>query len=96
MFINMGSMFETYEATFETYLEDKLVGKQTIEAPKEMIMISFVQKMNQIKQDSRPLKVRVTRQETILDDFKKEKVLEHEIAFSNNAMVLWEENKTTG
>lgn len=93
MFINMSDIFEMYEVTFETYLEDKLVGKQTLEAPKQMIMANFVQRMNQIKTDPRPIKVRVTRKETILDDFKKEKVLEHEVAFSNNAMVSWEENK---
>jgi hypothetical protein len=49
--------------------------------------------MNQVKNDKRPIKIRLTRQETILDDFKREKVLEHEVAFSNNAMVSWEENK---
>lgn len=92
MFINMGDIFETYEVTFETYLEDKMVNKQTMQAPKQIIMANFVQLMNQVKNEKRPIKIRLTRQETILDDFKKEKVLEHEVAFSNNAMVSWEEN----
>lgn len=93
MFIDMGSIFETYEVSFETYLEDKMVNKQTMQAPKQIIMANFVQLMNQVKNDKRPIKIRLTRQETILDDFKREKVLEHEVAFSNNAMVSWEENK---
>ena len=92
MFIDMGSIFETYEVAFETYLEDKMVNKQMMQAPKQIIMANFVQLMNQVKNDKRPIKIRLTRQETILDDFKKEKVLEHEVAFSNNAMVSWEEN----
>ena len=92
MFIDIDSIFETYEVAFETYLEDKMVNKQTMQAPKQIIMANFVQLMNQVKNDKRPIKIRLTRQETILDDFKKEKVLEHEVAFSNNAMVSWEEN----
>lgn len=92
MFINMGSIFETYEVNFETYLEDKIVNKQTMQTPKQIIMANFVQLMNQVKNDKRPIKIRLTRQETILDDFKREKVLEHEVAFSNNAMVSWEDN----
>lgn len=92
MFIDIDSMFEMYEVTFETYLEDKMVNKQTTQAPKQIIMAKFAQLMNQVKNDQRPIKIRLTRQETILDDFKKEKVLEHEVAFSNNAMVSWEEN----
>lgn len=92
MFIDIDDMFETYEVAFETYLEDKMVNKQIMQAPKQIIMVNFVQLMNQIKNDKRPIKIRLTRQETILDDFKKEKVLEHEVAFSNNAMVSWEEN----
>ena len=92
MFIDIDSMFETYEVAFETYLEDKMVNKQTMQAPKQIIMANFVQLMNQVGNDKRPIKIRLPRQETILDDFKKEKVLEHEVAFSNNAMVSWEEN----
>lgn len=28
MFINMNDVFEVYEATFEIYVEDKLINKQ--------------------------------------------------------------------
>lgn len=94
MFININGMFETYEVTFEIFLEDKLIGRQTMEAPKELIMASFAQKVNQIKDDKRPLKVRVTRPEVIWDNFEnKEKTLTNEVSFSNNAMVAYEESK---
>lgn len=93
MFIDIDDMLETYEVAFETYLEDKMVNKQIMQAPKQIIMVNFVQLMNQAKNDKRPIKIRLTRQEIILDDFKREKVLEHEVAFSNNAMVSWEESK---
>lgn len=95
MFIDMGSIFETYEVTFETYLEDKMVNKQTMQAPKEMIIANFLQIMNQIKDDKRPLKIRITRPEIIWDNFgNKQRVLTNEVAFSNNAMVSWEENNS--
>ena len=36
-------MFEMFEATFEVYLEDRLINRQTLQAPKEMLMVQFVQ-----------------------------------------------------
>ena len=96
MFINMNGMFETYVVTFETYIEDKLVKKQTMQAPQEMLMISFVQTMEQIINDKRPIKIRMTRQEVIWDNFEnKQRVLDNEVAFSNNAMLTWEETNNS-
>lgn len=89
-----GNIFETYEVTFEIYIEDKLVNKQTIQAPKEMLMVNFVQTVNQIGNDKRPMKIRMFRPEVIWDRFEnKQKVLTNEVIFSNNTMVSWEENK---
>lgn len=88
------NMFETYEVTFEIYIEDKLVNKQTMQAPKEILMANFIQTVNQIAQDRRPMKIRMSRPETIWDKFEnKQKVLENEVVFGNNAMIAWEENK---
>ena len=86
--------FEIHEVTLEIYLEDKIVNRQTISAPKEMIMVSFVQTMNQIANDKRPMKIRMTRPEVIWDNFDKtQRVLTNEVSFSNNAMVSFEESK---
>ena len=88
------SIFETYEVTFEIYIEDKLTNKQTMQAPKEMLMANFLQTMQQIQNDKRPLRMKMSRPEVIWDNFEnKQKVLNNEIIFSNNAMIAWEENK---
>ena len=85
-------MFDIYEVIFEIYNEDKLVSKQTMQAPKQMLIINFIQTVNQIGRDRRPLKVRMFRPEIIWDNFEcKQKVINNEVAFSNNAMIVWEE-----
>jgi hypothetical protein len=89
-----GNLFETYEVTFEVYVKDNLINKQTMQAPKEMIMINFIQTAKQIQNDQRPIKVKVIRQEVIWDNFEqKQKVLNNEIELSNNAMTAWEGTK---
>lgn len=94
MFINIEDMLEMHEVAFEVYIEDKLVNKQMMQAPKEMLMANFIQTVNQIGNDKRPMKIRMTRPEVIWDRFEnKQKVLENEVAFSNNAMIAWEESK---
>ena len=86
------SIFETYEVTFEIYIEDKLTNKQTMQAPKEMLMANFLQTVKQIQNDKRPLKIRMSRPEVVWDNFEnKQKVLMNEVIFSNNAMIAWEE-----
>ena len=94
MFTRFADMFETYEVNVETYIEDKMINKQTIQAPKEIIMVQFAQLYEQVKQDKRPIKIKMTRPETIWDNFEnKQKVITNEIAFSNNAMIAFEESK---
>ena len=90
----MVNMFEMYESTFEIYIEDKLVDKQTMNAPKEILMINFIQTVNQIGNDQRPMKIKMIVPMTIWDNFEnKQKVLDNYVMFSNNAMISWEENK---
>ena len=89
-----GGMFETYEVTFEIYIEDKLVNKQAIQSPKEMLMMNFIQTVRQLSNDKRPMKIKMIAPNTIWDNFeKKQKVLNNEVEFSNNAMVAWEKDK---
>ncbi len=91
------NMFDTYEVAFEIYIEDKLVNKQTMQAPKEMIMANFIQAVNQIASDNRPMKIRMSRPEIIWDNFEnKQRVLENEVIFGNSAMIAWEENNQEG
>lgn len=95
MFGNMfEGMFEMYEVTFEIYIEDKLTNKQTMQAPKEMLIANFMQTAKQIKSDKRPIKIKMIRPEVIWDEFeKKQIVLNNEVELSNDAMIAWEENK---
>ena len=87
-------MFETYEVDIEIYLEDRLVNKQHMEAPKEILIVQFAQLVNQIGNDKRPMRVKVSKPQTIWDDFEnKEKVLHNYIEFSNNAMLAFKEKR---
>ena len=87
-------MFEPYEVIFEVYIEDKLTNRQQMQAPKEMLIANFLQTAKQIQNDRRPIKIKMIRPEIIWDNIEqKQKVLNNEIELSNNAMVVWEENK---
>lgn len=84
--------FEIYDVEIEIYLEDKVVQKQRAQAPKEMLMVTFMQTAQQIAQDKRPMKIRMTRPYIIYDNFEdKQKTLTNEVSFSNNAMIAFEE-----
>ena len=94
MFRIFDDMFEPYNVTFEIYMENNLINKQTMQAPKEILMANFLQTTKQIQNDNRPLKIKMIRRQSIWDNFaNKEKVLDNEICFSNNAMITWEEVK---
>lgn len=87
---------DIYEVTFEIYIEDKMVQRQMMSAPKEMLIINFVQTMEQIGHDKRPMKIRMYRPTTIWDNFDNvNKTLNLETSFSNNAMIAWEEKNKT-
>lgn len=91
------NMFETYDVTLEVYIADTLVKQQQISAPKEIIIANFMQLAQQIQNDSRPMKIRITRPETIWDNFEnKEKILNQEVVASNDAMIAYEEEKQKG
>ena len=90
----MGDMFETHEVTIEVYIEDKLTNRQQMQAPKEILIANFLQTAKQIQADRRPIKIKMIRPEEIWDNFEqRRRVLNNEIALSNNAMVAWEANK---
>ena len=86
-------MFEPHDVIFEVYIEDKLINRQRIQAPKQMIIANFVNTAEQIKDDQRPIKLKMIRQEIIWDDFEqKQKVIDNEIELDNLAMTAWQEN----
>lgn len=90
----MGDIFETHEVTIEVYIEDKLTNRQQMQAPKEMLIANFLQTAKQIQTDRRPIKIKMIRPEEIWDKFEqRRRVINNEIALSNNAMIAWEESK---
>ena len=87
-------MLEMYEVIFEVYIEDKLTNRQQMNAPKEILIANFVNTAKQIKNDQRPIKIKMIRPYVIWDEFEKQhKVLNNEIMLNNNAMDLYEEKK---
>lgn len=90
----MGDIFEAHDVIFEVYIEDKLTNRQQMQAPKEMLIANFLQTAKQIQADRRPIKIKMIRPEEIWDKFEqRRRVINNEIALSNNAMVAWEANK---
>lgn len=86
--------FETYEVDFEVYIGNALAQKQRMQAPKEVLMANFVQTMKQISNDKRPMKIKMIRIVNVEDKFEnKEKTLNNEVEFSNNAMIAFEGDK---
>lgn len=83
-----------YEVIFEVYIEDKLTNRQAMQAPKDMLIMNFIETAKQIKNDQRPIKIKMIRPYTIWDEFEKQhKTLNNEIMINNNAMDLYEEKK---
>lgn len=81
-----GFNIEMYSVILEVYIGNQLVKKQQMQVPKEMLMATYMNYVNQIADDSRPMKIRMSRQEYIWDKFEnREKPLTYEIEFRNNA-----------
>ena len=93
MFINMDDMLDMHEVIFEIYVEDKLFRRQQMKAPKEMLIMSFLKTAEQASNDTRPIKIKMTRPQVIWDMFEnKEKTINNEIEFMNNAMIAWDKD----
>lgn len=64
-----------------------------MKAPKDMLIANFVETAKQIKEDQRPIKIKMIRPYTIWDEFEKQyKTLNNEVSLNNSAMDLWEKN----
>lgn len=91
--INIDDMLEMYEVIFEVYIEDKLTNRQQMKAPKETLIANFTNTAKQIKNDQRPIKIKMIRPYVIWDEFEKQhRTLNNEVMINNNAMDAWEAN----
>lgn len=76
---------DIYEVLFEIKIKDEGFQRQTMVAPKDLLTLQFLQLAKQIRNDPRPIQIRMIRQEIIWDQFEqKQKVLNNEIVLSNN------------
>lgn len=84
--INIEDIFEPFEVIFEIYIEDKLTNRQQMQAPKQILITNFIETAKKIRNDQRPIKIKMIRPEIIWDNFEqKQKILNNEIELSNNA-----------
>ena len=93
----MDEMLEMYEVTFEVYVEDKLSNRQTMQAPKQIIIANFLQTAQKIQKEQTPIRFKMIVPYVFWDEFEqKQKVLNNGVEYSNDAMVIWEEENKGG
>lgn len=75
---------ELFEVFFEILIDEKLVQKQRMTAPADIIIENFMNTARQIKHDPRHIKFRMLRPELIWDQIDREhRVLENCIEIQN-------------
>lgn len=75
---------ELFEVFFEMLIDEKLVQKQRMTAPADIIIANFMSTAQQIKYDPRHIKLRMLRPELIWDQIDREhRVLENCIEIQN-------------
>lgn len=86
-------MFDIHEVLFEIHIKDGGFQRQTMRAPEEILIANFLHLAKQIKNDPRPMQIKMIRPVIIWDPFEqKQRVLNNEIVLSNNAMTAAEKN----
>lgn len=83
MFFNFG-FSEPLTVTLEQYIGNALVNSQQISAPPEILQAQFMQLVQQVANQSQPMKIRMVRYEDVWSQFDKEwKKLELDVMFQN-------------
>lgn len=81
----------TYEATFEIYVGDQCVHKQTISTLEIMLKQQFAQIIQQIANESKPMRCKMIVKDIVWDKIdKKQIVLDNYVEFKNK---LFEDEK---
>lgn len=93
MFSDIHSQLNVYSCKFEITINNQ-VQQQMIEAPRIMIERQFVSYVEQAVQSGYPIKVRLSRDVPIYDDFEGKWItVENEIVFKNNAYLDMEKQE---
>lgn len=70
MFINVMNE-DIFDVTFSIYLDNQIIRQWRMQAPRPFIEIKFIQTVQQIASQSQPMKVIVSREEVIWDQFEE-------------------------
>ena len=83
MFFNFG-FSEQMEVLLEQYIGNACVSRQQLSAPPEILQAQFIQLVQQVANQSQPMKIRMVRWEDVWDKFEsKWKKLELDMEFKN-------------
>lgn len=83
MFFNFG-FSEPIAVTLEQYIGNALAHSQQLSAPPEILQAQFMQLVQQIANQSQPMKIRMVRYEEVWNQFDQEwKKLELDVEFKN-------------
>ena len=74
----------TFDVMFTVYLDEQPIRRWQMMAPQEFIIIKFLQTVQQIASQNQPMKVVVSRDEVIWDQFEqKQKIIPCTMEFQN-------------
>ena len=83
MFINFG-FSELLTVTIKQYIGNTLIHSQQLSAPPEFLRAQFLQLVQQVANQSQPMKIRMVRWEDVWSQIDQEwKRLELDVAFQN-------------
>lgn len=92
--IDIDDMLDMHEVIIEVYIGDTLTNRQQMKAPRDILISNFVNTAKQMRNDQRPIRLKMIRPEMIWDEFeKRQKILNNEIEISNMAMTAWQKSK---
>lgn len=75
---------QTFDVIFAVYLGEQPIRRWQMVAPQEFIIMKFLQTVQQIASQNQPMKVVVSRDEVIWDQFEqKQKIIPCTMEFQN-------------
>ena len=87
MFEKIREQMEVFECTFDIEVEDR-IQHQTVQAPRVALEKQFLGLAKQAAKSNKPMRVKMSRQIPIYDNFDKKWIVrENSVAFANNAYI---------
>lgn len=87
MFEKIREQMEVFECTFDIEVEDR-IQHQIVQAPRVALEQQFLGLAQQAAKSNKPMRVKMSRQIPIYDNFDKKWIVrENSVAFANNAYI---------